>query len=71
MTNTLSICAALVLLAGCAKTDSSLLPPKAQVGLSYGRVVVVTLDDGTRCAAIDSYYGGGIDCEWRSEHVER
>lgn len=70
MTKTLSICC-LLLLAGCAKVDPPLSTPKAQAGLNYGHVVVITLDDGTRCAAIDSYYGGGIDCEWRSEHVER
>lgn len=66
---TLLLLAALML-AGCAKVEPDMARPRTQAGLNYGRVVVVTLDDGTRCAAIDSYYGGGIDCDWRSRSVE-
>jgi hypothetical protein len=32
----------------------------------YGNVHEHALADGTRCAVLDSYYGGGITCDWDS-----
>jgi outer membrane biogenesis lipoprotein LolB len=71
MTKMLSICA-MLLLAGCAKTDR---PPRVEplnvevqryeVGAYYVREF--RLSDGTRCVAmIDT----GIQCDWQPQKVE-
>lgn len=55
----------LLLLAGC---DGS-VPTNSPA--TWNPVKVVVLPDGTRCAVIDGSNGGGIDCDWQSERVEK
>lgn len=48
-------------------------PPPAPVKVecvSYGRVEVCTLPDGTRCA-LTGDSRGGIDCDWRPAVAEK
>ena len=53
---------AIASMAGCSKGDT-----QASVSDGWGEadVKLVTLKDGTRCAALIGAYKGGIHCDWK------
>jgi hypothetical protein len=40
-------------------------PPSAN-NVQGGNIVMVTLEDGTRCAVFDGYKAGGLSCDWKN-----
>ena len=42
------------------------IPPPSANNVQGGNIVMVTLEDGTRCAVFDGFKAGGLSCDWRS-----
>ena len=57
-------------LAGCGAPPGALDATGPRVirseHFTHGTLVEVRLDDGTRCVAFKSGYGGGLSCDFRS-----
>ncbi len=50
-----------LILAGCGNSPGQ----DVTDGMGSGRVTMVRLDDGTRCAVLVGYSKGAIDCDWQ------
>ena len=58
---------AIASMAGCSNDGGSKGDTQASVSDGWGEadVKLVTLKDGTRCAALIGAYNGGIHCDWK------
>lgn len=63
--------ATVVALTGCGQSDprpvAENIGGEVRVPKASGRVTMIRLPDGTRCALLAGHSRGGLSCDWRIE----
>lgn len=59
------LCGLSLPLIGCKKAPEQAYAPQKAGNDIDGNIVMITLEDGTRCAVYTAFYKGGISCDWK------